>query len=1002
MKHDRRIFFIPGKRLFCLLFVALAMTGWTCLARGEAAGPAINASGNRNIRPAVDPIRKDEGYSAILYDNLNGLPTSEANAIAQTGDGFIWIGSYAGLIRYDGNAFTRIDTATGIANVRCLYVDSRDRLWIGTNDSGVFFISGEEIQSLNQVTDTGFASVRAITESASGTICIAMASGIGFYDDALNFTVLQDERIAGKTIRDIRTGCDGLIYALTLDGDLFTVRDRGVERFIGHDECRVKGIRTLLPDPEKPGFLYLGTEDSRICYGDITRNFAAKGVKDIAPLASVERFECIDGEIWVCAGNGVGRLDAEGFRRLKNVPMNNSMEHVLTDHEGNLWFTSSKQGVMKIVPNRFTDLFNQYDLTETVVNSTCIDDNRLFIGTDEGLIVVEKGKRVDAIPLTRAATASGRAVDADDLLQYLDGVRIRSILRDSAGRLWICTWRSPGLICYDRGEATVFTVEDGLYSDRVRTVAEQEDGSILVAYTGGVSVIRDGHVTEGYGEKDGIAVTEILTVTEGFRHDIILGSDGGGIYVITSEGVRHIGMGDGLRSEVIMRVVRSRYRDIYWIVTGNSLATMTPDYQVTTIEHFPYSNNYDLYENARGDVWVLSSNGIYVASAEALLANAQIDATFYGIPGGLPYIPTSNAFSALTPDGDLYIAGRKGAVRVNIEKPFESTGELRIAMPYIEIDGKRVYPNASGYFTVPYYAKKLTLYPYVIGFSLMDPRVSYRLEGFDTEDTAFSRSALTPVSYTNLREGAYSFVIRANDPNGGDDVSASFDIVKETTVYYGMVGTVIIDAISLVFMIGILIYTALYRQRGRLDDALYFAMLVSNMVLTVSEMTSYLAEGSALPYIRVLMIAANTVFYAAFALFPYLLLLYLDYRVYQDKARLKRKKLLFGIPCFLLLIVLVINLKTGWIFKIGEDNTFRSGTIDQIVFVPMALYLLHSAVKAYKINYRMVLLGVVILAARVTWEIWFQGISSTSFVNALFLACIHISVMNKPLYEERA
>ena len=72
-----------------------------------------------------------------------GLPTSEANAIAETGEGFIWIGSYAGLIRYDGNTFERFDSTTGIDNVRCLYVDSRDRLWIGTNDSGVFVIKSD-------------------------------------------------------------------------------------------------------------------------------------------------------------------------------------------------------------------------------------------------------------------------------------------------------------------------------------------------------------------------------------------------------------------------------------------------------------------------------------------------------------------------------------------------------------------------------------------------------------------------------------------------------------------------------------------------------------------------------------------------------------------------------------------------------------------------------------------------------------------------------------------
>ena len=57
--------------------------------------------------------------------------------------------------------------------------------------------------------------------------------------------------------------------------------------------------------------------------------------------------------------------------------------------------------------------------------------------------------------------------------------------------------------------------------------------------------------------------------------------------------MRRIGTKDGLKSEVILRIKRSRSQDFYWIATGNSLAFMTPDFQVTTIEHFPYSNNYD-------------------------------------------------------------------------------------------------------------------------------------------------------------------------------------------------------------------------------------------------------------------------------------------------------------------------------------------------------------------------------------------------------------------------
>ena len=128
--YIRRPFF------YCVaLALLLAITGSRSIPAQAAA--ERNASGTYNRPLSVDPTGHSEGYSAVLYDNTNGLPTSEANAIAETSDGFIWIGSFGGLIRYDGNTFERIDSTTGIGSVKCLYVDSRDRLWIGTNDNGI-------------------------------------------------------------------------------------------------------------------------------------------------------------------------------------------------------------------------------------------------------------------------------------------------------------------------------------------------------------------------------------------------------------------------------------------------------------------------------------------------------------------------------------------------------------------------------------------------------------------------------------------------------------------------------------------------------------------------------------------------------------------------------------------------------------------------------------------------------------------------------------------------
>jgi energy-coupling factor transport system substrate-specific component len=104
-------------------------------------------------------------------------------------------------------------------------------------------------------------------------------------------------------------------------------------------------------------------------------------------------------------------------------------------------------------------------------------------------------------------------------------------------------------------------------------------------------------------------------------------------------------------------------------------------------------------------------------------------------------------------------------------------------VPFVDADNVRIYPDETGAFTIPSTTHKLTVNSFVYTYSLIDPRVSLRLDGFDREDITVSRSDLLPVDYTNLKGRTYHFVIQVHDSMGRDSKTLSVPIVKQKRYY---------------------------------------------------------------------------------------------------------------------------------------------------------------------------------------------------------------------------
>ena len=446
---------------------ALAMMSTVCSAVCNA---AFTAAEEEEHAVSVDLSGNGDGYSNVLYDNTNGLPTSEANAIAETSDGFIWIGSYSGLIRYDGNAFERYDSTTGIASVVSLFVDSQDRLWVGTNDSGVACIDQGDVRMYNRADGLQSLSIRAIAEDQEGNIYIGTTHGVAVITPDMELSVIDAPSINDQYIRGLTTGSDDIIYGVTMDGCVFTMADKALVNFYTGEDLMISNIHSVIPDEDNPGYVYIGTKQSFLWHGDLSARMRKATVMNVAPLEYLNSMEQGDGVLWVCADNGIGMIHGNDVVILNNIPLNNAVEDVMKDYQGNLWFVSSKLGVMKIVPNQFKDIFSNYNLNPTVVNATCFYEDMLMIGTkNDGIIVLNADGVVRHLPITSARTASGDELDETDLIAMLDGCKIRSIISDREGRIWISTYGDSSLIRFDHGAVVKFTVDDGLPSSRRKT-----------------------------------------------------------------------------------------------------------------------------------------------------------------------------------------------------------------------------------------------------------------------------------------------------------------------------------------------------------------------------------------------------------------------------------------------------------------------------------------------------------------------------------------------------
>lgn len=695
------------------------------------------------------------GYTTEVYDASNGLPTSDAMFVMGAREGHIFIGGYSGVIEYDGSTFKRLDTAGGLTSARGFFEDSKGRIWVGTNDNGVVILNRTgDVTHFTYKDGLPSSSIRIFEEDPKGNIFIGTTSGVCYVDSDMQVHDISEERLREERVLKLSADSNGIIYGQTGNGYIFKIENCKVKEVYTSADLGMKKISTILADPLNPGKVYIGTEDKMVFYGDFGLDSSHMTKIFVEPLTDVHWMNYDCGRVWVSSASMVGYLDEKlQFVKLEGIPFDSGIEMVTSDYQGNLWIASSTQGVMKLVSNNFADYSARVGLPEVVTNAVCLVNSRLYIGTDSGLYIINK---------------DGKSID-NELTEYLKDTRIRCINSDKEGNIWIATYNNDkGLVCFSMYEhISSYTTENGLPDNHVRCITFSENGSALVGTNGGLAVIQNGRIQRTVGSGPVVRNSVFMTLAELDDGRILAGSDGDGIYIIDGYNAKRIGRDDGLTSDVIMKIVKDEKRDVYWIVTSNSIEYYKNG-TIKAVTTFPYNNNYDIYFDNTDNMWILSSYGVYMVKKADMLNDDVKDYRLYTMANGLPYAVTSNSYSFRDNNGFLYIPGRHGVIRVDINNYYEGKSEIKTAIRSIYCDDAEVRESEDGVYRIPASDGRIQITASVMDYTMLNPTVRLYLEGVKDEGITVLKSDITPLEYTRLPYGDYTLHIQVLDKIAGD------------------------------------------------------------------------------------------------------------------------------------------------------------------------------------------------------------------------------------------
>ncbi len=709
------------------------------------------------------PVTKDlTQYSHEAWQSEDGLPQNSISCILQSHDGYLWLGTLEGLVRFDGVRFTVFDAGnTGALQsnrIVSLCEDRTGNLWIGTEGGGVTRMSNGKFTTFT-TTEGLFANVIGqICEDKDGTIWFAHSRGISFYKNGTFSTLSRSDGLPGTLLGPICSDREGYIW-LGSDSGLIRYDGKKFKLYTTKDGLHNSEFFSLYPGNH--GELWIGTAHGLIRFQNehFTTWTTADGLTNDFIWSICERK---DGGVLIGTQGG-------GLNMWKNGKIyafttedgltNNVVWSLLEDREGLIWIGTNGGGLNRLKNALFTTYGKLQGLVNDFVWSICQAPNGDFwFGTYEGVSRYSNGK------FYSYTTKDG-----------LSSNFIWSVFADNSGGVWVGT--SMGLNKFVDGKFKEMTILDGYKGVGARSIIEDRDGTLWVGTTHGVTRLPAGH-----------SAFVPLKVSNAFSNKVTMSiceSRDGSMWFGTATGLVRYKNGkstvysimDGLSNEIIRSLYEDAERNL-WIGTqgGGLNLYRNGTFTAITQRHGLHNNVVSqILEDDDGDLWMSCNKGIFRVHRKDLLDFAEgkittITSYPYGKDDGMKS-PECNGSSqpagwkAL--DGKLWFPTIKGVVVVNPQQENLNTYTPPVIIENILINKSQMsefdqsnIPVGSGDLEIEY-----------TGISFYAPeKVSfqYKLTGYD--DNWKVVGGRRTAYFTNLAPGTYTFRVTTG---GKDSVDAN-------------------------------------------------------------------------------------------------------------------------------------------------------------------------------------------------------------------------------------